>query len=254
MDDILKRLAALERNQNSGQRRAFNVRVNGEEHSATSRNGTANILFPIDGQGMTFSECMFKLIFNDGIKGTPSPNENYCDNWEKGHLLYPTLESWKARYPLGSGVNVDCAYGITCWDYACAFWWAQVHRTLSTGIEFSDGTTTPGKGMAWGTMTPVMRPINQAIEFEYISEWTRIQPGDWVVWGNYGTGHIAMAMSCAPYEWSKITFWQQSGDGSDAGKTVFSQEMGKTVASGIAGAVNTFQGAYRLKNWYKGSC
>lgn len=249
MEDLTRRVAELERALNSGQRRAFNIRVNGEEHSATSRVGVANILFPIDGQGMTFSECMFKLVFNDGAGAAPVIPGTACGNFEKGRMLYPTLESWKKRYPIGSGVDVDCSYGMTCWDYAAAFWWGQVNRRLETGVTYADNTSSPGNGYAWGTLQDAVRATNLGSEFELITRWSQIQPGDWVVWGNYGTGHIAMAVTCAHNDWEKVGFWQQSGDGNDGGKQVFASQDGSQIWGG-----NTFQGAFRLKGWNTGGC
>lgn len=109
MDDLSNNVASNTRDLNSGRRRAFNVRINGEEHSSNSRNGVANIYFPIDGNLITISECCFKLIFNDGIVTGGSWSDS-----EVGTNMYPTLASWEQRWPLGSEIDVDGFFGCQC--------------------------------------------------------------------------------------------------------------------------------------------
>lgn len=236
MDETSRQVAQNTQDLNNGQRRGFNVRVNGEEHSAKARQGAAHIWFPMDGQLMNVAECAFKLIINDGYNQGTDTNTDPCKNWKYGTNTYASLDEWKARYPIGASVNVDCTYGCTCWDYASAFWRSQVNRNLETG-----------NSMAWGTWVN-KRAVNAGTEFETLTDWMSIRPGDWVVWGMSGTGHIAMAMSCAESPTGAIIFWQQSGDGTTGGSPIF-----RSAETQILGA-NRFLGAFRFKNWKTPGC
>jgi len=96
---------------NENQRRAFNVRINGEEHRATARKGEATMHFPMDGQLMYISELAMKIIINDG---STVSTDDACNNWSWGGENYLYLEDWLNRYPPGSKVNTDCTYGCQC--------------------------------------------------------------------------------------------------------------------------------------------
>lgn len=235
MDELTRLTVENYHKLNNSQRRAFNVRINGEEHSGSSRNGVAQIHFPIDGQLMQVSELAFKLIINDGFVAGGGDDSSACTNWKWGLLTYPTYQSWLTRYPVGSQVNVDCTFGCQCVDYSSAFWRAQVNRNLVTG-----------NGYAWGIW--VNRSTNAGDDFQLIYSWNSIQPGDWVVWGNNGTGHIAMAMSCPNPSTSQILFRNQNAIGSGNGAPMTDNIYGPTLGS------NTFQGAFRFKNWTHPSC
>lgn len=212
---------------NENQRRGFNVRINGEEHHATSKNGTATLHFPIDGQLMYVSELAMKLIINDGSTET---DQDGCNNWSYGVNTYPTIADWLNRYPVGSKVNTDCTYGCQCWDYADAFWRSQVNRRLETG-----------NGMAWGTWG-LMRDYNAGDEFELIYRWGDVKRGDWVVWGSNDTGHIAMALEDSNPNAIMLTFRQQNGLTPDRG--VYD---GRLPFEGLA-YDNAFIGAFRYKS------
>lgn len=115
MDEATQIAIENYRKLNDDQRRGFNVRINGEEHHATSRDGIANIHFPVDGQMGYISEMAMKIIINDGyIPGGGGNNGNACDNWSWGINTYPTLKDWLVRYPVGSKVDVDCHYACQC--------------------------------------------------------------------------------------------------------------------------------------------
>lgn len=68
-----------------------------------------------------------------------------------------------------------------CWDYACAFWYAQVGRVLQTGTGAARG--------CWESA----RTVNAGTEFDLITDTTQIKQGDWIVLGSGTYGHICMA-------------------------------------------------------------
>lgn len=238
MDEATRIAIENYRNLNDNPRRGFNVRVNGEEHSASSRNGQATIHFPMDGQLMYISELAMKVIINDGyIPGGGGNNDSACDNWSYGSNSYPTLKDWLVRYPVGSKVDVDCAYACQCWDYASAFWRAQTGRNLQT--------QQGGNGVAWQCWE-VSRYVNAGTEFDLIYEWKNIKAGDWVVWGTNGTGHIAMAMENCPPQGTMATILFRQQDGVTPQRGVFDSRL---PFEGLAND-NHFIGAFRYKPWH----
>lgn len=222
---------------NTSQRRAFNVRINGEEHSAMSRNGVAQIHFPIDGQLMQVSELAFKLIINDGVRagGSVDPTNDPTKNWAWGLKTYTTFEEWLKRYPVGSSVDVDGYYSCQCWDYQSAFWRAQANRNFFTGPNSYVSE-------AW----TVSAEKNAGTEFELIFNWADIQIGDWVVWGGVGTGHDAIALSCPTSSYGTARFRDQNGQ---QGMIIGDNTYGPTLSSG-----NRFLGAWRYKFWTVPPC
>lgn len=236
MDEATQIAIENQKKLNNNQRRAFNVRVNGEEHSAQSRSGVAQIHFPFDGQTMQVSQLAFKLIINDGIRGGGStdPTDDPYHNWSWGLQTYKTYQEWLNRYPVNSRVNVDNQYDCQCWDYAAAFWRAQVNRNLLTG-----------NGYAWGCWA-LEKDNNAGKDFDLIYNWKDIKPGDWAVWGKVGTGHIAMALSCPLTSTGTATFRDQNGP---QGMKVGDNVWGPTWSDG-----NVFLGAFRYKNWDTPGC
>lgn len=214
------------------------MRINGEEHSASSRNGIAQIHFPFDGQAMQVSQLAFKLIINDGVRagGSQDPTDNPYNNWSYGLNTYTDYESWLARYPVGSRVNVDNQFDCQCWDYAAAFWAAQTNSFIQTGPL----------GYAYETWTVSAQTNTRGGAFELIFNWKDIRPGDWVVWGTVGFGHIAMATSCTLTPTATASFRDQNGP---QGKIIGNNVYGPSWADG-----NRFLGAFRYKNWKTPGC
>lgn len=223
---------------NNNQRRAFNVRINGEEHSATSRNGIAQIYFPVDGQLMQVSQLAFKLIINDGVRagGSTNPTNDPYKNWSYGLNTYKTYEEWLARYPVGSAVDVDSKYGCQCADYIAAFYAAQVNSFPTTGPL----------GYAYELWTVSRETNTRNGAFELIYNWKDIRPGDWVVWGTVGFGHVAMATSCALTATNPVSFRDQNGP---QGMVIGQNTYGPTWNDG-----NRFLGAFRYKGWKTPGC
>lgn len=249
MDDLSRQVASNTQDLNNGQRRAFNVRINGEEHSATSRSGVANIYFPIDGQLMEVAECAFKLIINDGEDGGGGSGGDPCKNWNWGTKTYATFHDWLQRYPIGSQVDVDCWASCQCWDYASAFWRAQVNRNLLTACSDERDRDEWFSGKALGTWVSSCARSANAVGFTLVTQWQDIQAGDWVVWGSYdntytGAGHIAMAMA-RPTNISgasTVLTWGQNGVGM-AGSPVQASNLYRE-----GGTYGDFLGAFRYND------
>lgn len=245
MEDVSQQVQSNTQALNNGQRRAFNVRINGEEHSATARSGVANILFPIDGQLMGVSEFAFKLIINDGITGGSegtTPSDDPTKNWSWGENQYPTLLSWLQRYPLGSRVNVDTYFGCQCYDYASAFWRGQVNRNLLTGGANAKGTWL------------LKRAENAGDDFELIERWADIQPGDWVVWGDDNlasdmTGHIALALEAPKnLDGASTVFCRMQNE---KGDLTYGSPISDNTIPFEGSAYGDFLGGFRYKKWHE---
>lgn len=207
------------------------MRINGEEHSTTSKDGVANLYFPMDGQLVYVSELAMKIIINNGETSGGGGEGSPCDNWAYGVNTYPYLVNWLNRYPVGSHVDVDCAYDQQCWDYASAFWRAQVNRNLETG-----------NGYAWGCWA-LKRGVNSGNgkDFALISRWEDIRAGDWVVWGNNDPGHIALALEDCPAGGTNAAILFRQQDGATPRRGVFDSPL---MFEGV-GNDNSFQGAFR---------
>lgn len=229
MDDLTRTVAKNAQDLNNGQRRSFNVRLNGEEHSGTSRNGIARIYFPIDGQMMNVSEAIFKIIINDGINEGGSPGTPWNPN-EIGNNLYPTLDSWKARWPLGSEIDVDGRFGCQCVDYINAFYYAQVGHAVAIGASLNAYTMWTEK-----------KAENLGTEFVAVENWDDLQPGDWAIWEGPTTGHVGMMVN---RDATGTYFWSQNYRNAS--------EQGSPLSEDIIPQTSTFLqflGAFRYKNW-----
>lgn len=226
MDDFIEQVANNTANRETTQRRAILVHTCSEEHSATTDSGRANLYFATDNLLIQQAEFKFKLIFNDGIVGGGT--------WDgaKGINLYPNLSTWVQRWPLGSEIDTDGAHGCQCYDYASAFWWAQVNRALVTGPNHLASE-------CW----TVSKEVNAGSAFDLITSWGELQPGDWVVWDSPSTGHIGMVRSI---EHDGVRIWSQNYQDSS--------ELGSPLSEDIIGA-NTgslsFLGAFRYKKWHE---
>lgn len=232
MDDLTRQVVENAQKLLESQRRATVVHCNGEEHSAQSVNGEATLFFPTDGLLMQISLYQFKLIINDGV----AQNTN---DWTigvkvaKGINTYPTLQSWLAAFPEGTAIDQDGYWGAQCWDYADAFWEAQTSRVLLTGGNHSAKET-------W----LVNADYNAGTEFDKITSWSQIKAGDWIVWSNSGTGHIAMAN--ATPSGTSVQVYDQNTIGnpfSRGGRAIVKRTANQSDVYG------TFVGAFRYKKW-----
>lgn len=183
---------------NNNKRGAAVVRVCGEEHAAISNGGRAVIFLAHDNDMCYISDYRFKLVLGDG-GFTSNPNAPKPMNVPHGIRLYSSVQAFKNAYPLGSAIDADGAYGAQCVDYANAFWWGMVDRSIDCGGDNARGIWTQRKEYNAGT------------EFTTSTDWASIKPGDWIVWGGGTYGHIAMAV--ATPSGNSVRVWNQNVSG-----------------------------------------
>ena len=209
------------------QRKAVVARHYGEEHNAVANEGVSVFYLCHDVDTEYVAEYKFKLIITGS--GISQAGGTYL-GYTVGTNTYATYASWITAYPIGSAVDVDGWYGAQCWDYAAAFWYAQVGRLLQTGNGAARG--------CW----ELMRTTNAGTEFDLITDKTQIRQGDWIVTGGSYYGHICMAA--------------QDYNGTDTINCYGQNQGGVSMPRGGA-AVNiasigltAFLGAFRYKAWH----
>lgn len=213
---------------NNNKRGATIARVCGEEHNAIASGGTATIFLTCDNDLCYISDYKFKLVFNGGSSGgwinAPIPT-----SWSKGPGLWSTFEDFKRAYPIGSALDtIEGNAGAQCTDYANAFWWGAVGRPVNCyghAKTIFDGHAAENAGS----------------EFDLITNWADLKPGDWLVWGGSQYGHVAVAVSRPSGD--SITVWEQNGS-----TGAVYPAGGKCVGEATAKKAN-FLGAFRLKRW-----
>lgn len=213
---------------NNNKRGATIARVCGEEHNAIASGGTATIFLTCDNDLCYISDYKFKLVFNggssDGWINAPIPT-----SWSKGPGLWSTFEDFKRAYPIGSALDtIEGNAGAQCTDYANAFWWGAVGRPVNCyghAKTIFDGHAAENAGS----------------EFDLITNWADLKPGDWLVWGGSQYGHVAVAVSRP--SGNSITVWEQNGS-----TGAVYPAGGKCVGEATAKKAN-FLGAFRLKRW-----
>lgn len=234
MDDLTRQVVDNSQRLTETGRRSVIVHCSGEEHSARSVNGEANIFFPTDGLLMNISLYQFKLIINGGVKrntndfaiGVKVPN---------GNNTYSSFASWTTAFRAGTAIDQDGYHGATCWDYAAAFWAAQTGRTLITGGN---------RGVKNSWIISASRATNTGTEFTEITSWSSLKQGDWIVWTNDGAGHIAMATSAPSGDTIQVLDQNSTGAPFPAG--------GRALVNRTANrndSYGTFVGAWRYKKW-----
>lgn len=238
--DLAKTIKQLYDEQVANDRRSIVIRQT-TEAEGTSQSGTAGLLIPLDGMLIGVAEMKFKLVFNDGFavgenSSAGTPSTTVIGN---GANTYPTLQSWKNAFPVGSVVLADNAYGAQCWDYAAGFWKAQTGRTLSTGVLANGQPTGMVKhSYDWANV----RAYNMGSEFDNVTSWNNVQPGDWLFFNNGTYGHVAMAVS-SPNSSGQITVWDQNTTG------IPYPAGGAAIAERTITSAN-FIGALRYKAWH----
>lgn len=135
---------------------------------------------------------------------------------------------------LGGCYNIDGYYDEQCWDYAALFFLNYAGRTFYTC----------GTGAAKGAFADGCWQKNAGNEFEFITDPTKLQPGD-IVGFNSGTyGHVGMAAGY--YNNGYVTLeGQNQGGGLCPGST-----MGARV-NVINISLKSFAGAFRPKTYIK---
>ena len=135
---------------------------------------------------------------------------------------------------LGGCYDIDGHYNEQCWDYAALFFLNYAGRTFYTC----------GTGAAKGAFADGCWQKNAGNEFEFITDATRIQPGDIVGFNNGTYGHVGMATGY--YNNGYVTLaGQNQGGGLCPGST-----MGARVNI-INISLRSFAGAFRPKAYIK---
>lgn len=210
------------------QRKAVVARQYGEEHDAIASNGNSMFYLCHDVDTEYIAEYKFKLVITGD--GTVTAEGIYLPSGT-GTGTYPTIESWIAAYPIGSAVDVDGIFGAQCYDYANAYWRAQVNRGLVTNNGGASGT--------WN-----MRSQNAGSEFDLITSVNQIKRGDWIVWYYLADAYGHIAMAAEDYDGSGyITCYGQNQNG------VPMPRGGKAVDL-CRLTLGTFSGAFRYKGWH----
>lgn len=211
----------------NNKRGATIARVCGLEYSATAVGGTAVCYIPHDNDMCFVSDYKFKLVLGTGDEGIydpfapPAYSAIIHDN-----AHWKTLREFQETYPIGTWIDVDGKWGAQCYDYANAFWYGQVNR----GVVSNDNA----KGI-WNLKTQ-----NAGSEFDLIGTWANLRPGDVIIWGGNGVGHVAMAMTY-PSGNNIIVWGQNQGAGHN-------YVTGLPVSKRNADSSN-FLGAFRYKGW-----
>lgn len=164
---------------------------------------------------------------DSGISDCPEGSE--CG---LGKYIYaPTETATKFKdYTINKCWNTDDYAGGQCWDLGDLFWQNYAGRNLSTC----------GTGAAKGTWN--CREQNAGDDFILITDKTKLQLGDWVVFNNGKYGHIGMAMGT--YNNGYIALLGQNQGGKSCGG-------GGSSTNIINISLNSFIGAFRPKSYIK---
>lgn len=175
----------------------------------------------------------------ESIKTIESVDSNIsCPEGEEdcglGRYVYAPTETAAAfyNYTIGKCWDVDGYYGSQCWDLGALFWmnYTKDGRTLSTC----------GTGAAKGAWN--CKEQNAGDEFELITDPTKLQAGDFVIFKNGTYGHVGMAL----------------GGYNNGYVTLLGTNQGGAACSGGGSAANvinirvsdaTFAGAFRPKTY-----
>lgn len=135
---------------------------------------------------------------------------------------------------LGGCYDVDGHYNEQCWDYAALFFLNYAGRTFYTC----------GTGAAKGAFADGCWQKNAGNEFVFITDATKLQPGDIVGFNNGTYGHVGMATGY--YNNGYITLQgQNQGGGLCPGSTMGA----RTNIINIS--LKSFAGAFRPKTYIK---
>ena len=158
-----------------------------------------------------------------------------CDENEEcgqGEFIYAPTDTPQAfkDYTIGKCWDTDHHYSAQCFDLADLFWQNYAGR------NFSSCGTGAAKG-SWNC-----KEYNAGDEFELITDETKLQTGDWIIFSSGKYGHVGMAM----------------GSYNNGYITLLGQNQGGASCNGQGGAANiinislkTFVGAFRPKSYIK---
>lgn len=111
------------------------------------------------------------------------PEDEECGQGRYVYAPTDTVSDFYA-YTINKCEDIDGYYGSQCWDLGALFWmnYTKDGRTLSTC----------GTGAAKGAWN--CKEQNAGDEFELITDPTKLQAGDWIIFGNGTYGHVGMAL------------------------------------------------------------
>ena len=172
----------------------------------------------------------------ENIKTVESVDSNLsCPEGEEcgqGRYVYAPTETAAAfyDYTIGKCWDVDGYYGSQCWDLGALFWmnYTKDGRTLSTC----------GTGAAKGAWD--CKEQNAGDEFELITDPTRLQAGDFVIFNNGVYGHVGMALGGYNNGYVALLGTNQGG---------YACSGGGSAANVINISLRSFAGAFRPKTY-----
>lgn len=173
----------------------------------------------------------------EDVKTVESVDSNFsCPEGEEecgqGRYVYAPTETAAAfyNYTMNKCWDVDGAYGSQCWDLGALFWmnYTKDGRTLSTC----------GTGAAKGAWN--CKEQNAGDEFELITDPTKLQAGDWVIFNNGQYGHVGMALGGYNNGYVALLGTNQGG---------YACSGGGSAANVINISLKSFAGAFRPKTY-----
>lgn len=164
---------------------------------------------------------------DSGISDCPEGSE--CG---LGKYIYAPTETATVfkDYTINKCWNTDDYAGSQCWDLGDLFWQNYAGRNLSTC----------GTGAAKGTWN--CKEQNAGDNFILITDKTKLQLGDWLVFNNGKYGHIGMAMGTYNNGYIALLGQNQGGKSCNGGGS-------STNIINIS--LNSFVGAFRPKSYIK---
>ena len=152
----------------------------------------------------------------------------------QGRYIYAPTENYAQfyQYVINKCWDVDGYYGSQCWDLGAMFWmnYTKDGRTLSTC----------GTGAAKGAWN--CKEQNAGDDFELITDPTKLQAGDWVIFNNGTYGHVGMALGGYNNGYIALLGTNQGG---------FACSGGGSAANVINISLKSFAGAFRPKSYIK---
>lgn len=208
-----------------------NVVVEASYKIELSEEQVPTVLETEDGEAEVIEAPTVEAVDSGNISDLTECNENEEECGMGAYIYAPTDSANNFKnYTLGNCWNTDGAYGGQCWDLGDLFWQNYANRRLSTC----------GTGAAKGTFEGDCKYVNAGNEFEIITDPTKLQAGDWVVFNNGTWGHIGMALGGYNNGYISLLGQNQGGSACDGGGS-------STNIINIS--LKNFSGAFRPKSY-----
>lgn len=203
-----------------------NIEINGDYKIELSDVQVETILETEDGEIEVLSAPTVERVENNQVK---------CEEGEEcglGKYIYaPTETPWEFKeYTLNKCWDTDEYYGAQCWDLGDLFWQNYTGRNLST-------CGTGGAKGAW-----LCKEQNAGNEFDLITDKTKLQAGDWIIFNGGQWGHVGMALG--GYNNGYIALLGQNQGGASC-------NGGGQATNIINISLKDFAGAFRPKSYEK---